>query len=144
MFWPYTICRPNTKTKINRTSGQTDTQTVSFFFLHVAIRNSLRSNKIVNEPQSGTITFGLLLRVFYIIHIFILEPSWNKKKKVTKKTQKKTPRAEPDSQKPRCQRDSSLSVRLPHFSGSYRMFLYLRMGVWIKITRKRKKHPLYE
>ena len=23
VFWPYTICRPNTKTKINRTSGQT-------------------------------------------------------------------------------------------------------------------------
>ena len=44
VFWPYTICRPNTKTKINRTSGQTHTQTVSFFFLHVAIRNSLRSN----------------------------------------------------------------------------------------------------
>ena len=44
VFWPYTICRPNTKTKINRTSGQTHTQSV-FFFLHVAIRNSLRSNK---------------------------------------------------------------------------------------------------
>ena len=42
MFWPYTICRPNTNTKINRTS--THTRSV-FFFLHVAIRNSLRSNK---------------------------------------------------------------------------------------------------
>ena len=42
VFWPYTICRPNTNTKINRTS--THTRSV-FFFLHVAIRNSLRSNK---------------------------------------------------------------------------------------------------
>ena len=44
VLWPYTICRPNTKTKINRTSGQTHRRSV-FFFLHVAIRNSLRSNK---------------------------------------------------------------------------------------------------
>ena len=44
VFWPYTICRPNTKTKISRTSGQTDRRSV-FFFLDVAIRNSLRSNK---------------------------------------------------------------------------------------------------
>ena len=43
VFWPYTICRPHTKTKISRTSGQTDRRSV-FFFLHVAIRNSLRSN----------------------------------------------------------------------------------------------------
>ena len=43
VFCPYTICRPNTKIKINRTSGQTDRLSV-FFFLHVAIRNSLRSN----------------------------------------------------------------------------------------------------
>ena len=33
VFWPYTVCRPNTKTKISRTSTQTHTQTVSFFFL---------------------------------------------------------------------------------------------------------------
>ena len=33
----------HTKTKINRTSGQTHKRSV-FFFLHVAIRNSLRSN----------------------------------------------------------------------------------------------------
>ena len=31
VFWPYTVCRPNTKTKISRTSTQTHTQTVSFF-----------------------------------------------------------------------------------------------------------------
>ena len=37
--------RPNTKTKINRTSGQTDKRSV-FFFLHVAIRNSRRSNNM--------------------------------------------------------------------------------------------------
>ena len=43
MFWPCSICRPNTKTKISRTSGHTDGQ--FFFFLDVAIRNSLRSNK---------------------------------------------------------------------------------------------------
>ena len=41
--------RPNTKTKINRTSGQTDKRSV-FFFLHVAIRNSLRSNNSTAVP----------------------------------------------------------------------------------------------
>ena len=45
MFRPYTICRPNTKTKISRTSRQTHRRSV-FFFLHVAIRNSLRSNNV--------------------------------------------------------------------------------------------------
>ena len=52
VFWPYTICRPNTETKINRTSGQTDTQSV-FFFSHIAIRNSLRSNNIRKERQEA-------------------------------------------------------------------------------------------
>ena len=42
VFWPYTVCRPNTKTKISRTSGH---RRSVFFFLDVAIRNSLRSNK---------------------------------------------------------------------------------------------------
>ena len=46
VFWPYMICRPNTKTKISRTS--THTRSV-FFFLHVAIRNSLRSNNIIAQ-----------------------------------------------------------------------------------------------
>ena len=50
VFWPYTICRPNTKTKINRTSGQTHRLSV-IFFLHVAIRNSLRSNKKNNRNK---------------------------------------------------------------------------------------------
>ena len=46
VFWPYTICRPNTKTKISRTTTHTHPHRRSvFFFLHVAIRNSLRSNK---------------------------------------------------------------------------------------------------
>ena len=43
VFWPYTICRPNTKTK--RLAEHPHTHKLSvFFFLHVAIRNSLRSN----------------------------------------------------------------------------------------------------
>ena len=46
VFWPYTICRPNTKTKRLAEHPHTHTQTVSFFFLHVAIRNSLRSKYI--------------------------------------------------------------------------------------------------
>ena len=37
------------KTKISRTSGHLHTQTVFFFFLHVAIRNSLRSNKYEDQ-----------------------------------------------------------------------------------------------
>ena len=48
VFWPYTICRPNTKTKISRTSTQTHKRSV-FFSLDVAIRNSIRSNKINQE-----------------------------------------------------------------------------------------------
>ena len=42
VFWPYTVCRPNTKTKISRTHthGQ-------IFFWDVTIRNSLRSNNYV-------------------------------------------------------------------------------------------------
>ena len=40
VFWPYTICRPNTKTKRSRTRGHA----CRFFFWDVSIRNSLRSN----------------------------------------------------------------------------------------------------
>ena len=51
VFWPYTICRPNTKTKISRKTTHTHThphRRSVFFFLHVAIRNSLRSNNTTN------------------------------------------------------------------------------------------------
>ena len=41
VFWPYTICRPNTKTKRSRTRGHA----CRLFFWDVSIRNSLRSNK---------------------------------------------------------------------------------------------------
>ena len=41
VFWPYTVCRPHTKTKITRTHAHTR----RLFFWDVAIRNSLRSNK---------------------------------------------------------------------------------------------------
>ena len=62
VFWPHTICRPNTKTKINRTSGQT--QSV-FFFLHVAIRNSLRSNnKVLLQYILYTHVYSRLGKVF--------------------------------------------------------------------------------
>ena len=48
VFWPYTICRPNTKTKISRTRVHACTQAHGqTFFLDVSIRNSLRSNKLL-------------------------------------------------------------------------------------------------
>ena len=53
VFWPYTICQPNTKTKINRTYRHLHKRSV-FFFLHVAIRNSLRSN---NFPLRNTLQY---------------------------------------------------------------------------------------
>ena len=42
VFWPYTVCRPHTKTNITRTHAHTR----RVFFGDVASRNSLRSNKI--------------------------------------------------------------------------------------------------
>ena len=48
--------RDRNKTKISRTSGHLHTQTVIFFFLHVAIRNSLRSNKYEDQR---VVTFSL-------------------------------------------------------------------------------------
>ena len=45
VFWSYTICRPNTKTNI-LTEHQDRHTHCQFFFLHVAIRNSLRSNYV--------------------------------------------------------------------------------------------------
>ena len=48
VFWPYTICRPNTKTKRSRTRVHACTRhTRRLFFWDVSIRNSLRSNNIV-------------------------------------------------------------------------------------------------
>ena len=55
VFWPYTVCRPNTKTKISRTSGRPHRRSV-FFFLHVAIRNSLRSNNTAYKQQAAAAT----------------------------------------------------------------------------------------
>ena len=58
VFWPYTICRPNTKTKISRTTTHTHPHRRSvFFFLHVAIRNSLRSNNNKNGTFRRNVGF---------------------------------------------------------------------------------------
>ena len=57
VFWPYTICRPNTKTKISRTTTHTHRHRRSvFFFLHAAIRNSLRSNKSVPVARGNVVS----------------------------------------------------------------------------------------
>ena len=56
VFWPYTICRPNTKTKINRTYRHPHRRSV-FFFLHVAIGNSLRSNNFFGTSKTHIFSY---------------------------------------------------------------------------------------
>ena len=53
VFWLYTICRPNNKTKINRTYRHPHRRSV-FYFLHVAIRNSLRSYNIREKSKQAS------------------------------------------------------------------------------------------
>ena len=57
----------HTKTKICRTSGHTHRRSV-FFFLHVAIRNSLRSNK---TREKGTCPIGLTY-YFEVYHFTVI------------------------------------------------------------------------
>ena len=62
VFCPYTICRPNTKTKRLAVHPHTHThphRRSVFFFSHVAIRNSLRSNKTFRNGTSKTPTGGV-------------------------------------------------------------------------------------
>ena len=73
VFWLYTICRPNTKTK--RLAEHPHTRKLSvFFFLHVAIRNSLRSNNKSMPASTSRIKSPFCINTNQLSIFIILRP----------------------------------------------------------------------